>query len=210
MGATRLGKKDTMTLRQLAVTAASVSILGCAMTPSGAPVPVSSPAPGEVKTRDFRPTGEIFFTTVTGTGTSAAFSDFRIVGPNANLTRDDKGQWGGNLAGRNMILTVAPGRITGDGIDLYVTTKGTTLSVQGMFGQRQVWVTIKPNEIQGTTDSSRCSFDLNPSGPGVFTGGVGCGGLLTNCALQLTGEAGNLQTPVMPQTVLALIAVLPY
>jgi hypothetical protein len=210
VGARSVGKKNGMTLRPLAVIVASASLLGCAMTPSGAPVPVTTPAPGEVKPKDYKPSGEVFFTTVGGTGTSADWSDFRIVGPNVNMTRDAKGQWAGNLAGRNMILTVAPGRITGDGIDLYVTTKGTTLSVQGMFGQRQVWVTIKPNEIQGTTDSSRCSFDLSVAGPGVFTGGVGCGGMLTNSTLQLTGEAANLQAPVMPQLVLGLIAVLPY
>jgi hypothetical protein len=199
-----------MTLRRLAVIVASASALACATAPSGAPVPVTGLAPGEVKPRDYKPTGEVFFSTVGGVGTSADFSDFRIVGPNVNMTRNEKGQWAGTLAGRNMILDVAPGRITGDGIDLYVTTKGTTLSVQGMFGQRQVWVTIKPKEIQGTTDSSRCSFDLTPAGPGVFTGGVGCGGQLTNATLQLTGEAMNLATPVMPQLVLALIAVLPY
>lgn len=199
-----------MTPRRIALLALAASTLACAMTPSGTPVPVTDLAPGEVKPPGYTPSGEVFFSTTTGTGTSTSFSDFRIVGPHANLTRDASGKWGGNLAGRNMILTVAPGRITGDGVDLFVTRKNDTLSVQGMFGQRQVWLTIRPKEIQGTTDSSRCSIDLTPVGPGVFAGGVGCGGQLVNGNLQLTGEAMNLQEPVMPQLFLALIAVLPY
>jgi hypothetical protein len=198
-----------MTLTRAAVLVASTAILACA-TPSGTPIPVTTPAPGETKPRDFQATGEVFFWATVGTGTSAAFNDFRIVGPQANMTRDANGQWGGDIAGKNLILNVQPGRITGDGVNLFVVRKGTTVSVQGMFGQRQVWVTLKPNEIQGTTDSNRCSVDLTLKSPGVFSGGVGCGGNLTVSTLQLTGAAANLESPTMPQMVLALIDVLPY
>ena len=198
-----------MTLRHLAALAASSAVLACA-TPSGTPIPVTTPAQGEAKPRNFTATGEVFFYALAGTGTSAAFSDFRIVGPQANMTRDGNGQWGGDIAGKNLILDVKPGRITGDGVNLFVVRKGTTVSVQGMFGQRQVWVTLKPNEIQGTTDSSRCSFDLTLKSPGVYAGGVGCGGNLTMSTLQLTGEAANIENPTMPQLILSLIDVLPY
>ena len=198
-----------MTFARFAVLAASFVVLACA-TPSGTPIPVTPLAPGETKPRDFKASGEVFFVTTGGTGTSAAFSDFRIVGPRANMTLDKNGQWGGDIAGKNLILSVQPGRITGDGVNLFVVRKGTTVSVQGMFGQRQVWVTLKPNEIQGTTDSSRCSFDLNLRSPGVFTGGVGCGGTLGMSTLELTGEAANIENPTLPQLVLALIDVLPY
>jgi len=198
-----------MTLRHLAALAASSAVLACA-TPSGTPIPVTTPAPTEAKPRNFTATGEVFFYALAGTGTSAAFSDFRIVGPQANMTRDGNGQWGGDIAGKNLILDVKPGRITGDGVNLFVVRKGTTVSVQGMFGQRQVWVTLKPNEIQGTTDSSRCSFDLTLKSPGVYSGGVGCGGNLTMSTLQLTGEAANIENPTMPQLILSLIDVLPY
>jgi hypothetical protein len=109
-----------------------------------------------------------------------------------------------------MIVTVKPGRITGDGVDLYVVRKNQTLSIQGMYFQRQVWFTIKPNEIQGTTDGGSCSFDLNPATqPGFWTGGVGCGGMMRVGTLQLTGTAANLNAPAMPQLFFALIAVLP-
>jgi hypothetical protein len=109
-----------------------------------------------------------------------------------------------------MIVTVKPGRITGNGVDLYVVRKNQTLSIQGMYFQRQVWFTIKPNEIQGTTDGGSCSFDLAPSErPGFWTGGVGCGGTVLQGILQLSGTAANLAEPAMPQLFFALIAVLP-
>jgi hypothetical protein len=198
-----------MTLSRLAVLVASSAVLGCA-TPSGTPIAVTAPAPGEVKPRDFTATGEVFFVSTDGTGHSAAFSDFRVVGPQVNMSRDDKGQWGGNVAGKNVILTVEPGRLTGDGVNLFVVRKGTTVSIQGMFGVRQVWFTLKPNEIQGTTDSGRCSFDMNLQSPGVFRGETGCAPAVAVTTLQLTGQAANVENPTMPQFVLAMLAVLPY
>jgi hypothetical protein len=197
-----------MTFARLAVLAASSAVLACA-TPSGAPIPVTTPAPGEVKPPAFQATGEIF-SDAQGAGTSAAFNDFRMVGPRVNMTRKDNGQWAGNIGPHEMILSVAPGRITGDGVDLYVVRKNVTVSVQGMYFQRQVWFTIKPGEIQGTTDGGACSFDMTPtSTAGTFRGGVGCGGNLRQGVLQLTGTAANIESPPMPQMVLALIAVLP-
>jgi hypothetical protein len=197
-----------MTLSRFLAIAASSAVLACA-TPSGAPVTVTTPAPGEVKPSGFKADGEIFFD-AQGSGTSVAFNDFRMVGPQVNMTLDAKGNWGGNIGDRNMIVTVKPGRITGDGVDLYVVRKGTTVSIQGMYFQRQVWFTLKPKEIQGTTDGGSCSFDLTPAqAPGFFTGGVGCGGSIRMGTLQLTGTAANLEQPPMPQLVFALIAVLP-
>jgi hypothetical protein len=200
-----------MNLHRLAVLAASGAVLACA-TPSGAPVPVTTPAPGEAKPRDFMATGEVFFD-AQGSGTSVAFGDFRMVGPRVNMTRADDGSWRGNIGDREMIVKVQPGRITGDGVDLFVVKKGGTVpavSIQGMFFQRQVWFTLKAGEIQGTTNGGGCSFDLSPAkAPGYWTGGVGCGGNVRVGTLQLTGAAANLGEPPMPQLVLALIAVLP-
>jgi len=197
-----------MTLPRFLALAASSAVLACA-TPSGDAVPVTTPAPGEVKPAGFKADGEIFFD-AQGTGTSVAWNDFRMVGPQVNMALDEKGNWGGNLGGRNMIVTVKPGRITGDGVDLYVVRKNQTLSIQGMFFQRQVWFTIKPKEIQGTTDGGSCSFDLTPAQqPGFWTGGVGCGGMIRMGTLQLSGTAANLDQPAMPQLFFALIAVLP-
>jgi hypothetical protein len=200
-----------MNLAKLAVLAASSTVLACA-TPSGTPVPVTTPAPGETKPRDFQATGEVFFDAQSA-GTSVAFSDFRMVGPRVNMTRAADGTWRGNIGDREMIVKVQPGRITGDGVDLFVVKKpgkASTVSVQGMYFQRQVWFTFKAGEIQGTTDGGSCSFDLNPAqAPGYWTGGVGCGGNIRMGTLQLTGTAANLGEPPMPQLVFALIAVLP-
>ena len=200
-----------MTLSRLAVLTASSVVLACA-TPAGAPVPVTTPATGETRPRDFKASGEVFFD-AQSSGTSVAFSDFRMVGPRVNMTRADDGSWRGNVGDREMIVKVQPGRITGDGIDLYVVKKPgnvPAISVQGMYFQRQVWFTLKAAEIQGTTDGGSCSFDLNPGpSPGSWTGGVGCGGNLRTGTLQLTGTAANLGEPPMPQLVFALIAVLP-
>jgi len=200
-----------MTLSRLAVLTASSVVLACA-TPAGAPVPVTTPATGETRPRDFKASGEVFFD-AQSSGTSVAFSDFRMVGPRVNMTRADDGSWRGNVGDREMIVKVQPGRITGDGIDLYVVKKPgnvPAISVQGMYFQRQVWFTLKAAEIQGTTDGGSCSFDLNPGpAPGSWIGGVGCGGNLRTGTLQLTGTAANLGEPPMPQLVFALIAVLP-
>ena len=197
-----------MTLLRIAALAASSAVLACA-TPSGTPVAVTTPPPGEVKEARFVADGEVFWD-AQGTGTSVAFNDFRMVGPRVNMARDAAGKWGGNIGERNMILTVIPGKIFGDGVDLYVVRKKGTLSVQGMYFQRQVWFTVKAGEIQGTTDGGHCSFDLNPtSQPGWFSGGVGCGGSMRMGTLQLTGTAANLDQPTMPQLILALVAVLP-
>jgi hypothetical protein len=200
-----------MNLPKLAVLAASSAVLACA-TPSGTPIPVTSPAPGETRPRDFEATGEVFFDAQSA-GTSVAFSDFRMVGPRVNMTRADDGTWRGNLGGREMIVKVQPGRITGDGVDLFVVKKpgnASAVSVQGMFFQRQVWFTFKAGEIQGTTNGGSCSFDLSPGpAPGYWTGGVGCGGNVRMGTLQLTGTAANLGEPPMPQLVFALISVLP-
>lgn len=197
-----------MTLLRLASLSAAVSILACA-TPSGAPIAVTPPSPGELKETRFVADGEVFWD-AQGSGTSVAFNDLRMVGPRVNMTRDPSGKWGGNIGGREMVLTVVPGKISGDGVDLYVVRKKNTLSVQGMYFQRQVWFTVKPGEIQGTTDGGSCSFDLNPAAqPGWFTGGVGCGGAMRMGTLQLTGTAANLEQPTMPQLILALVAVLP-
>jgi hypothetical protein len=200
-----------MNFSRLAALAVSSAFLACA-TPSGAPVPVTTPAPGETRPPGFQATGEVFFD-AQGSGTSVSFSDFRMVGPRVNMTRADDGSWRGNVGDREMILKVQQGRITGDGVDLYVVKKPGTLpavSIQGMYFQRQVWFTLKASEIQGTTDGGSCSFDLNPGkAPGFWSGGVGCGGSLRIGTLQLTGSAANLGEPPMPQLVLALIAVLP-
>jgi hypothetical protein len=197
-----------MTLHRLLALAASSAVLACA-TPSGTPVPVTTPAPGEVKPPGFKADGEVFFD-AQGAGTSVAWNDFRMVGPRVNMALDAKGNWGGSIGQRDMIVSVKPGRITGDGVDLYVVRKNQTLSIQGMYFQRQVWFTIKPGEIQGTTDGGACSFDLNPAKqPGFWTGGVGCGGNVQMGTLQLSGTAANLDQPAMPQLFFALIAVLP-
>ncbi len=200
-----------MTPSRLAALAAASVLLGCA-TPSGTPVAVSTPAPGETKPKDFQASGEVFWD-AQDSGTSVAFSDFRMVGPRVNMTRADDGTWRGNVGGREMIVKVQPGRVTGDGVDLFVVQKPgkvPTVSVQGMWFQRQVWFTFKGSEIQGTTDGGRCSFDLNPAQqPGFWTGGVGCGGNMRMGTLQLTGTAADLSQPPMPQLVFALIAVLP-
>jgi hypothetical protein len=187
---------------------AALGLAACAMTPSGTPVPVTSIPAGETRPRDFTPTGAVSLYG-SGSGRSADFGDFRIVGPQVNMTRNPDGTWAGNLDGRDVVLAVTPGRIDGYGVNLYVFRKGTTVSVQGMFGQRQVWFTLKPDEIQGTTDGSRCSFDLTRKPEGLFQGWVGCVGQVTAATLRLSGAAADVANPVVPQLLLALLAVVP-
>ena len=199
-----------MKLHRLALLTASSAALACAHPSlSGTPVPVDTVASGEATSAGFKPTGDVFFGPAGGAGRSVAYSDSRIVGPRANMTRAQNGQWAGNLAGKDLVLNVEPGRITGDGVDLLVARDGTTVDVQGMFGQRQVRMTLGPKGIQGTTNSSRCSFDLTLERAGVYRGGVSCRGAVDVATLHLTGEAAQVESSGLPQLVLALIDVLP-
>jgi len=211
----------------IAVPVLAASLLACAAPQK--PAPEAATPPVEDEGRDFQASGEIFFLSPGGTGTSAAFDDRRIVGPSVNLTRDEEGTWGGGLAGQDVLLAIAPDRITGAGVDLHVERKGDATSLRGIWFQRRVSLEFTPKNVTGRAGAT-CSVDVERKAPGVYQGSVGClvqqplrtqlfaGGSIspprqaqivaTHATLRLAGDAAS-PSPPMPQFALALLAVLP-
>jgi hypothetical protein len=206
------------------VSALAASLLGCASqqkpaSQAAAPAePASSPAtalPGD-EDQGFQASGEIIFFTAGGTGSSAAFGDRRIVGPSVNLTRGEEGTWEGDLVGQSVRLDTAPDRITGAGVNLYVERVGDAVSLRGIWFDRRISLDLTPKSVSGRAGQV-CSVDVERKAPGVYRGSLGCvvqdprrkqQASVSNATLRLAGDAA-LDSPPMPQFVLALVAVLP-
>jgi hypothetical protein len=149
-----------------------------------------------------QPAGESFVATgeVLTRDASAAFDDWRVVGPNVNLVRRPDGSWAGTLAGENLSVRPGPGSLVGSGAELYFVKWGNDLVVRGTLGVRTVAVRIA-------------------LGPGLPTrGGIVCAwaqrsGDCTKEAsterqgIEFRGVAANLGAPTMPQLGLALVAI---
>ncbi len=173
----------------------------CATAPSGTPVRMTdlpaAPPPGA----PFQAIGELIYSG----GRSAAYDFYRVVGPTVNVTYGGDGKWSGNLDGRNVMLTAAPGRLTGSGVDLHVFQDGDQTTIRGRWVQRDVWLTISPKALSGRTVDMGPAFDFKRTALNVMSGNTGIG----PAGLELRGEAQQLPNVAMPQFVLALLAALP-
>ncbi|HEU4385258.1 MAG TPA: hypothetical protein VFR85_17370 [Anaeromyxobacteraceae bacterium] len=203
-------------MRSLLPIMAGAAAFACAGTPA---VPVSMPTAGEAG-------GEVMFLPLGTVGTGATFDVQRVVGPTVNMALTPEGVWGGDLRGRNLVLEVSEGRLRGAGFDVAVQREGEALRLAGLVGNRRVNVHISPKRFQGAFDISGCSFDLPRETPGSYQGFLSCPAprspsvstvlssgerlpTVTSTSLRLTGDAARLDSPVMPQLALALLAVLP-
>jgi hypothetical protein len=161
----------------------------------------------------FDPTGAVSFQ-APGAGAGANFDGERVVGPNVNLSREEEGAgWAGDLSGANMALEVSPTRLRGASVSLTVERKPGELKVEGLFFGQRVRLELTGKAFTGRYGS--CSFDLvvAPKTPGLYRGDVGC---MKRGVTPATGKAGRRRAgdaagaePPLPQTVLALLAVLP-
>ena len=181
------------------------ALAACATAPSGPParwtnMPAEAPPQGE-----FQAVGEILCAGG-GAGRSAAYSLFRVAGPTANITYTGNGTWTGSIDGRNVSLTTSPGRLTGASIDLYVYQDGDALTIRGTWFQREVWVTLTPDRLQGHTAAQGGGFDFARKGPGLMSGAWGIRG---QGYVEFRGEAAQYPNVVGPQFHLALLAALP-
>jgi len=161
----------------------------------------------------FDPTGAVSFSMGSGLGGDATFDVERVVGPNVNVSREEGAGWAGDLSGGNMALEVTPTRLRAAGISLTLERKPGELKVEGLFFGQRVRLELTGKAFTGRYGN--CSFDLTvaPKTPGLYRGDVGCmkrGALPASgkASMRLAGDAAAPEPP-MPQTVLALLAVLP-
>jgi len=142
-----------------------------------------------------RPAGELVWTDLTGVSPPrrASFDEWRVNGPRMALRRGPGGTWVGKVGGREVTLTTAPGKVSGAGVELALTSdeKGG-VAVDGLWGGRQVHLLLAKDRISGTIPGGK--IDLTDMGAGMFNSYQGL--------LQISGP------PDMPQVVLALLGLI--
>lgn len=143
---------------------------------------------GAQGTSDFQPTGEV----ISSLGSSVAFNDDRILGPEINLTRRTDGTWAGTINDTLVDIRVKEGNLHGIHIDLHWESTDGGFKAQGLIGQRIIRVQVDEKWLE--VQNGRTSASLWRTGPGTFED--------TRGSMRLEGEAQALR---MPQTVLALL-----
>ena len=184
----------------------AAALLAACATPKVTPLPMPS-AEGS---------GEISFVPTGSAGTSAAFDQTRVFGPMVNMEASAEGVWGGDLRGQSVVLDVSEGRLRGAGLEMAVEREGDALRLGGLVRSRRVSLRLSPKFLTGTVDGGACSFDMRLASPGVYRGSVSCSprrsqrlSSVPTATLRLAGDAARVESPVLPQFVLALLAVLP-
>lgn len=168
-------------LSRLAMAGLMMGLLSCATTE------------GAQGTSDFQATGEV----TSSLGSSVAFNDDRILGPEINLTRRSDGSWAGTINDTLVDIRVKEGNLHGIHIDLHWEPTDGGFKAQGLIGQRIVRVQVDEKSLE--VQNGRTSASLWRTGPGSFED--------TRGAMRLEGEAQQLK---MPQTVLALLVAATY
>jgi hypothetical protein len=190
---------------RLAALVAPLLLAACATT-QGVPLPMSTPA--APKQDEFRATGE-FRSTI---GKSAAFDEWRVVGPRVNLTRNPDGTWDGT-AGPAMTafhLDVKPGYLDGPNLSLSIQKMADgVVEIGGLFFGDRYFVRVSPQKLQGKTHGGKCSFEFKRVSPAVYAGDIACGMEITRVGIELFGVASRVDDPVLPQAALALMAAMP-
>jgi hypothetical protein len=176
------------------------ALAACATTSPNLPMPMSVLPPGPPPA-EFKALGEVQWVNLDRSNPArrVAFDAWRVMGPPMNLLRGPDGRWVGTFHGLDTALTPGPGKLTGAGVDLTIVRQpnGSVL-VTGYFADVPVRIDMTPDRLKGSAGPN--GFDLSWMGPGMYNSYAGL--------LQLTGAAGQLADPVLPQAVLALLAVL--
>lgn len=183
-------------------------VTACASAPRGVPLPMGGPPPSSLELAgEYRREGEIHASIGRSSGVTNSYGRIRVVGPDTTLSLNKEGRWGGTLAGQPALLTVAPGRITGAGVDLEVRRDGKELLVTGLWRSARIDMTFAADHVGGTPGAG-CSLDLRPVGSVTWRGFLGCPALEA-ATFELDGTAGDLPDVTMPQWLLAFLGVLP-
>jgi hypothetical protein len=192
-------------IRSLPAALAATLLAACATGPRGVPVAMDATPPSALEAgTPFRPEGEIFLAPARTAGTTTAYGRWRVVGPNASLSVNAQGQWGGTLKEEPLLLTARDGRITGAGVELDAWREGSSIRVRGLWRKERLDLTFSPDGIRGTPGAG-CSLDLQPGEGLRWNGFLGCPGpdLLV---MELRGTAGSLPDVPLPQWLLAFLA----
>ncbi len=197
-----------MSLHPKLAIAAALACAACATTPPGQLLAMRPPELGSGPPADFTRQGEIQFTPFGTAGSSAAWDARSVRGPAVNLTLTDEGLWGGTIQDRVVLLHARNGRITGEGVDVWVTQNGPAVRVQGLWFGRLVGLDWTPTTFSASPLTGVCATELSLAPDGLWRGFGGCGGRLDYTWMSLKGVAAD-PSAEMPQWLFAFLAALP-
>lgn len=190
------------------VATVALACAACASTPSGQLLAMRPPELGTEPPADFTRQGEIQFTPSGTAGSSAAWDARSVRGPAVNLTLTDQGLWGGTIQDRAVLLHARNGRITGEGVDVWVVRNGPAVRVQGLWFGRMVGIDWTPTTISASPLTGVCAIELSLAPDGLWRGFGGCGGRLDYTWMSLKGVAAD-PSGEMPQWLFAFLGALP-
>jgi len=188
--------------------AASLLVAACSTTPPGRPLAMRPPELPSGPPTSFTRQGEIQYTPIGTVGSSAAWDARSVRGPAVNLTLTEGGLWGGTIQDRAVLLHARNGRITGEGVNVWVTQDGPVLHVQGLWFNRFVGIEFTPDTISASPLTGVCAVELSLAPDGLWRGFGGCGGTLDYIWMSLKGVAAD-PAAEMPQWFFAFLGALP-
>jgi hypothetical protein len=183
----------------------ATSLAACATTGDGIPLRMTD-LPPEMPTADQaqRGVGELSLSGA-GMGKTASYGMWRVGGPAVDLAYSGNGFWTGTLSGRSVRLAVSPGRLEGAGVNLFLYQEGETVTIRGLWFQREIWLTMTPTQLSGKLAANAPGIDIKREEPGKWSGLWGPG---VRVFLTFKGEPAQYPTVMTPQFYLALLAVL--
>ena len=143
----------------------------------------------------FTSTGEIVYRT------SAAYDATRVRGPNVNMAVTKDGKWGGNLLTKDVMLKIAPDRITGAGVNLVVKQDKTSLSVERMISGIRVRLKATATTFVGRVGERQVECGREADGYCYMSGG-------RTSSMHFKGTANQWPDVPMPQWVFAVIGAI--
>ncbi len=151
---------------------------------------------GEPET-PFVSTGEVIYRN------SAAFDATRVRGPTVNMGITKDGQWGGSILQKDVMLKVTPDRISGAGVNLVVTRKDGTLTVEGLVNNVRVRLQASATKFVGRVGNQQVESTREPGSDWFANAGSG-----RQATIRFKGTAGQMPDVPMPQWVFAVIGAI--
>jgi hypothetical protein len=133
--------------------------------------------------------------------TSAAYDATRVRGPNVNMSVTKDGRWGGNLLTKDVMLKIAPDRITGAGVNLVVKQDAKAVSVEGMISGIRVRVNATATTFVGRVGDRQVECGREADGYCYMSGSR------TN-TMHFKGTANKWPDVPMPQWIFAVIGAI--
>lgn len=188
--------------------AAALLSSACFSTPPGRPLTMRPPEMLSAPPPPFARQGEIQFTPFGSAGSSAAWDARSVRGPAVNMTLTDEGLWGGIIQDRVVLLHARGGRITGEGVDVWVTQEGAAVHLRGLWFGRMVGIDYSPGTLSASPLTGVCGLELEFASDGLWRGFGGCGGRLDYIWASMKGVAAD-PSAEMPQWFFAFLGALP-